>query len=99
MKTMTALIISSVVLFLSVVANADEMSWEVKNRSKMECKLADGMTLRTANDVVYTKRLVCRSHGDYTIIATVACGPEGSTTTFDGRKIKVTCSQSTYAIK
>lgn len=99
-------LIAAVVLFSSVVANlahADEtdgkMDWTLKNRSKMTCKLVGGMTLNAKGDFVETKHLVCKRGLVETITATVACGPEGSVTRFDGRKIKVTCEARSYASK
>jgi hypothetical protein len=104
MKTTMKLLAASVVLFCSVVANvahADEtdgkMNWTLKNRSKMDCKLVGGMTLNAHGDFVETKHLVCKRGMAQVITATVACGPEGSVTRFDGHKIKVTCAARTYA--
>lgn len=103
MNKLIATVVAAVVLSFSLVASADEtnskMDWNLKNRSKMDCKLVGGMTLTLKGDFVETKHLVCKSHGNEVITATVACGPEGSVTRFDGHKIKVTCAAHTYAQK
>lgn len=101
MKTLIALLVASVVLSFSFSARADEMSWEIKNRAKgMECKLVGGMTLKRGLDFVETKHVVCKGpNGEQITLGTAACGPEGSVTRFNGRKVKVTCEMATYASK
>ncbi len=99
MSKTTALLLATVVLFFSVLANADEMTWTLKNKSGMHCELVGGMTLKTGHDFVETKHLVCKRGMATVVTATASCGPEGSVTRFDGHRIKVTCEMSTYASK
>lgn len=106
LKTKKLFMIAFTTLLLSaVVADAfadegDQMSWDLKNRSKMSCKLVGGMTLKRGLDFVETKKLVCYEKGGLlpVVTQTVSCGPEGSVTRF-GKKVKVTCHTTWYAAK
>ena len=81
-------------------ASADEMQWDLKNKSAMHCKLVDGMTLKRGLDFVETKKLVCYRKGEMvpSVTSMVSCGPEGSVTRF-GKRVKVTCHTQWLATK
>jgi hypothetical protein len=100
-RVLFSLVSATLILsFLAADAMADEMSWELKNKSKKVCKLENGMTLKRGLDFVETKRLMCKEEGEvsYRFVSTVSCGPEGSVTRF-GKKVKVTCHTTWYAAK
>lgn len=98
---MKKILFASAVLFaLAAEANATEttvyevptqMTWTLKNNSKLSCRLSAGATLRTKGDLVEMKKLVCTKSGDFVLVASVSCGPEGSVTRFDNKKITVIC--------
>lgn len=97
-KMFVSALVGLVLSFTAALAQADEMDWSLKNRTKMECHLSDGMTLKHGNDFVETKKLVCWSGTELKVAASVSCGPEGSKTKF-GKKLSVKCEQKRYARK
>lgn len=91
---------SLLLLGFAASAQADEMQWDLKNKSGMHCELRDGMTLKRGLDFVETKKLVCYQRGSVLpeVTSMVSCGPEGSVTRF-GRKVSVTCHTQWVARK